>query len=49
MTSIEEQLENIRNAIFQMTNSLGATMPHTPALLEALRQLEEDSRDVHSG
>ena len=42
MTSIEEQLENLRNAIFQMTNSLG---PHTPQLLQALHQLEEDSKN----
>lgn len=48
MTSIEEQLENLRNTIFQMTNSLGASMPHTPELLKALHQLEEDSHDVHS-
>ena len=43
MTSIEEQLEHIRAAIFSMANSLGAAMPHTPQVMKAMRQLEEDS------
>ena len=42
MTSLEEQLEHIRAAIFSMANSLGAAMPHTP---EVMKQLEEDSKN----
>ena len=45
MTSIEEQLEHIRQTIFSMANSLGAAMPHTPEVMKSMRQLEEGSKN----